>query len=356
MIDLSLICLLSDNTLREAMLCIDRNAKGIALVMDAEQRLRYTITDGDLRRAVLHGLSLDMTVEEWAEQCAEHGSLHPTTAPLGTQPSDLLRLMQVDGLRHIPLIDNNGRVADLALLSDLIAKPEVSLKAVVMAGGAGTRLRPLTVNLPKPMLPVGNRPVIEHIVAQLREAGILQVSITTHYRPETIIQHFGNGQKFGVKIDYVNEEHPLGTAGALGLMPHWNSTLLVINGDILTKLNYQSMLEFHQENKAVVTVGIRHYDFQIPYGVVETEGVDVRQLREKPVLQFFVNAGVYLLEPEVYQYFFPRERLDMTDLISRLLDDKQRVVSFPISEYWLDVGVHADYEKAQADFERGESH
>jgi len=354
--DLWRVCIKPTQTLREAMECINRTNKGIALVLDSEHRLLYTITDGDLRRALLHGLSLDMTVQEWVSRRTEQGNLHPITAPLGTSKADLLRLMQVDGLRHIPLLDDEGRVADLAYLRDLLAEPELLLSAVVMAGGASTRLRPLTADLPKPMLPVAGRPLIEHIVTQLREGGIQQVSITTHYKREAIIQHFGNGEKFGVKIDYLNEDHPLGTAGALGLMPRWNSTLLVINGDILARLNYRSILAFHQENKAVMTVAVRQYDLQVPYGVVETEGVIICRLSEKPTLRFFVNAGIYLLEPAVYHYFVPQHKLDMTDLITRLLAEKQRVVSFPISEYWLDVGGHADYQKAQVDFEHEEPH
>lgn len=350
MIDLSQVFIRPAHTLRQVMECIDRNNKGIALVVDGQGRLLWTITDGDLRRSVLYGLNLDMTVSAWAAQRTEHGNLHPATAPVGTPPSELSRLMQIHGIRHLPLIDEGGRVAGLALLSELAAAHGTALSAVVMAGGFGTRLRPLTTDLPKPMLPVGDRPVIEHIVTRLRDAGIQHVNITTHYKPEAIVQHLGDGKKFGVKIEYLKEDHPLGTAGALGLMPNWNSALLVINGDILTRVNYQSMMAFHQENKAVMTVAVRQYDFQVPYGVVETSGVSICRLSEKPILRFFVNAGVYLLEPAVYKHFVPLKKLDMTDLISDLLAEHQRVVSFPVSEYWLDIGQHADYEKAKADF------
>lgn len=351
MLDLSQVCISPYHTLHDAMLCIDKNAKGIALVVDNEGRLLYTITDGDLRRAVLHGWTLDMTVQTWAQTRAEHGNLHPTTAPLGTSPADLLNLMTANDLRHVPLIDSSGRVAELALLNEVLAEEELPVSAVVMAGGSGTRLRPLTDNLPKPMLPIADRPLMEHIVTQLREAGIRQVSITTHYKPEVIVRHFGNGQRFGVNIEYINEDRPLGTAGALGLMPPWLSTLLVINGDILTSLNYRSMLLFHQKYKAVMTVAVRQYELQVPYGVVETEGVEIKQISEKPVMQFFVNAGVYLLEPAVRRYLAPERKLDMTDLIVRLLADGHRIVSFPISEFWSDIGRHADYEKAQKDIQ-----
>jgi NDP-sugar pyrophosphorylase family protein len=304
-----------------------------------------------LRRAVLDGLHLQMTLADWAHQCAERGSLDPVTAPVGTSPSDLLQLMKAENLRHIPLIGKDGRLAGLALLSELIRGSELPLSAVVMAGGLGTRLRPLTEDLPRPMLPIGERPLIEDIVTQLREAGIRRMSITTHYKPERIKRHFGDGRKFGVEISYVNEDRPLGTAGALALMEPWKSLLLVINGDILTRVNFHSMLAFHQDNRAVMTVGVRQYGLKVPYGVVETEGVEIRRLSEKPMLRVFINAGVYLLEPRVHSYLVSGQRLDMTDLIRLLLEEGQRVISFPISEYWLDIGRPDDYENARADSE-----
>jgi len=348
------VCIAATSSIRQAIACIDRNQHGIVLVVNAERRLLGTITDGDVRRAVLAGQDLEAPVAVLLARKPTSPYSQPVTAPLGTPPDALLQLMQERVIRQVPLLDDAGRVAGLCTIDELLPQRLPPLQAVVMAGGFGARLQPLTDELPKPMLPVGDRPLMEHIVTQLRDAGIRQVSISTHYKPEAIVQHFGDGQKFGVHIDYVNEERPLGTAGALGLMPPWTSTLLVMNGDILTRLNYQSMLVFHQENRAVATVGVRQYDFQVPYGVVETDGVHIRRLSEKPRLQFFVNAGVYLLEPAAHQYIPHQERCDMTDLIDRLLADGRPIVSFPISEYWLDIGQHADYEKAQADFREGE--
>lgn len=346
------LCVRQFHALHEVMACINMTGKGIVLVTDEKGRLLYTITDGDIRRAILNGLSLEMTVEEWAKRCAEHGNTSPTTAPVGTDPAELLNLMQAKGVHHVPLLDEEGRVVDLVSLNDFLVPPDDTLSAVVMAGGLGTRLHPMTTEVPKPMLPVGKRPVMEHIVTQLRACGVHQVSIAIHYKPEVIIEHFGNGQEFGLKIDYVKEDHPLGTAGALGLIEPWDSTLVVINGDILTQLNYQLMLKFHQENRAAMTVAVRQYEVQIPYGIVDTEGVAVCGLREKPMMKFFVNAGVYLLEPAVYQYFVPPRKLDMTDLILQLLEKKERIVSFPVSEYWLDIGQYDNYQKAQVDFQQ----
>jgi dTDP-glucose pyrophosphorylase/CBS domain-containing protein len=355
MTDLMPLCVGPEQTLREAMLCIERGKKGIALVVDEEQRLLYTMTDGDLRRAVLQGLSLDLTVTRWAHERVERGNLNPTTAPVDSLPAELLGIMQAKGVRHIPLTDADGRVVDLAVESELTVETGLALSAVVMAGGMGSRLRPLTDDLPKPMLPVGDAPLMEHIVNQLRAAGVMQVNVTTHYKPEAITRHFGDGAKFGVNIKYMHEENPLGTAGALGLMPPPQSPLLVINGDILSRVNYRAMLDFHRENQAWLTMGVRVYEHKVPYGVVEPEGVAVRQLTEKPTLRLFVNAGMYLLEPDVFDYISTpvTERFDMTDLIQRLLSAGRRVVSFPVSEYWRDIGQHADYEDALEDMRIG---
>jgi dTDP-glucose pyrophosphorylase len=342
-------------SIRDVMVCINQNAKGIALVVDEQRRLIGTITDGDIRGAVLKWVSLDRPVGELLANKTDPRYSQPITAAPNTEPGQLLRLMQEHSIRQIPIVETDGQVVDLVTLEELLpAAPAAPWQAVIMAGGFGTRLHPLTAEVPKPMLPLGDRPIIEHIVLQLREAGIQQMRVTTHYRPDQIKEHLGDGQKFGVEIDYVNEDRPLGTAGALGLMPPWRSTLLVINGDILTQLNYQSMLAFHRENKAVMTVGVRQYSFQMPYGVIETEGIDIRRVSEKPLVQFFVIAGVYLLEPAVHAFIPGNQRLDMPDLITRLMAGQQRIISFPINEYWLDIGQPGDYAKAQADMAAGE--
>jgi dTDP-glucose pyrophosphorylase/CBS domain-containing protein len=342
------------DTLQQAMERIDRAASGIALVVDPGRRLLFTVTDGDLRRAMLHGLSLETTLADWAQRRVEQGNRRPTTAMLGTSSEELLRLMDAEGVLHVPLLDPEGRVVSLARRTDFV--PDFTgVAAFVMAGGEGQRLRPLTAATPKPMLKVGHRPLIEHTVEQLRDAGIAQVSIATHYKAEHIVEHFGDGARFGVKIDYVNEDKPLGTAGALTLAEPWTSTLLVMNGDIHTRMNYRQMLAFHREAGALMTVAVRKYDFKVPYGVIETHGIEIRALKEKPTLEFFVNAGIYLLEPGVREHLNGGERLDMTELIDRLLMAKRRVVSFPVSEYWIDIGQQDDYAQVQLDIHQGRS-
>jgi dTDP-glucose pyrophosphorylase/CBS domain-containing protein len=351
MFDIDRLSVSPASTLREVIACIDRNTTGMALIVDGERRLCFTMTDGDLRRAVLHGLDLTMSASTWAAQTRPPGYA-PVTAAAGTPVHELRRLMREHSVRHLPILDADRRVIDVVMLHDLATAPAAGLQAVVMAGGQGTRLRPLTASLPKPMLPVGDRPLIEHIVHQLRDAGIARVSITTHFQSESIVNHLGNGKAFGVDIDYVNEDQPLGTAGSLALLSDWDSPLLVMNGDILTRINHRSMFVFHQENDAAVTVGVRQYDVQVPYGVLETDGLEVKAVNEKPMFRFFVNAGIYLLEPRIKRYLKRGERLDMTDLLLMVLADNQRVISFPISEDWLDIGQLADYEKAQAQFSK----
>lgn len=352
-VELEQLLVAPNSSIREVMACIDRNAKGIALVVDHERRLIGTVTDGDTRRAILAGVDLGLPAEKLLERRASTPYPQPITAPVGTPDSELLRLMNEHSIRHIPLLDG-GRVVDVALLSDLVKEYELPLTAVVMAGGYGTRLRPLTEKLPKPMLPVGNRPLLELIIKQLRQAGIRRVSLTTHYKGEIIARHFGDGRDFGVEICYVKEDQPLGTAGALSLLDASDEPLLVINGDILTRVDFRAMLDFHREQQADMTVAVQQYEFRVPYGVVETDGVAITGISEKPVIRHFINAGIYLLNPGVCRCIPSGQTYDMPELISRLLAGDYRVIGFPIREYWLDIGQVEDYQKALGDVENGE--
>lgn len=264
-------------------------------------------------------------------------------------------LMRQHAVRQIPIVDESGFLVDLVVDADFSKEKTPELRAVIMAGGKGSRLHPLTENTPKPMLPVGGRPLMEWIVEQLRDSGIHRIHVSTHFQSEKISEHFGDGNAFGVDIQYVSEEQPLGTAGSLSLLEHSQEPLLVMNGDILTQVNFRAMYDYHREHQAEMTVGVRHYEFQVPYGVVECEESRITALREKPVQQFFVNAGIYLLEPSVFRFIPEHQRQDMTEVIDRLLKVGANVVSFPIMEAWIDIGQHADYEKAQSEIERRSS-
>jgi dTDP-glucose pyrophosphorylase/CBS domain-containing protein len=340
------------HSIRVAMRCVDQGGCGIALVVDAEWRLVGTITDGDVRRAVLAGADLESPVSMLLENKISTQYPKPVTAPSGTSRETLLELLHKSVLRQVPILNHEGKVVDLVMIDDLIPTQDLPLQAVIMAGGLGTRLRPLTEDLPKPMLPVGGKPLLELVIEQLRQVGIRRVNVTTHYKPEIITDHFGDGSAFGVELNYVNEDRPLGTGGALGLMDTPTEPTLVINGDILTQVDFRAMLAYHREHGAVMTMAVRRYDISVPYGVVECEGSRVCALKEKPRMHFLVNAGIYLLEPNVYEFIPNGEHFNMTDLIQWLLDSDHIVASFPIIEYWLDIGQLSDYEQAQNDMQQ----
>ncbi|MCA9062943.1 MAG: nucleotidyltransferase family protein [Planctomycetaceae bacterium] len=334
-------------TLREVMARIDEGGKGISLLVDDDGRFLRTVTDGDLRRAIIRGHGLETDLER-----ALIPQTQPSiTAPVGTTTDEQLELMLSAEVRHLPLLNEDGTVADLTCSDSLICE-EVSMQAVIMAGGFGTRLRPLTDNTPKPMLPIGGKPLMERTIENLQKAGIHRINVTTHYLPEKITQHFGAGERFGVDLNYVSEDQPLGTAGALRLISEVEEPLLVMNGDILTNVDFRSLMKFHREHSAALTVGVRQYEFQVPYGVIDAEDGVIRGLREKPRMSFLVNAGIYLLEPTVIRHIPVGQRYDMTDLIEELVRTGSRVVTFPIMEYWLDIGKHDDFEKAQQDISK----
>jgi dTDP-glucose pyrophosphorylase/CBS domain-containing protein len=345
MVDEERYAVRSSDTLRRAAALIDRNKTGIVLVLDHEHRLLGTITDGDLRRAMLRGDSLDTLV---ADVLAVPRPA-PVTAPQDADRHTLLHLMQERRVRQVPLLDSDQRVVDLVLLDQLVDSPPLPVTAVLMAGGLGTRLRPLTDHVPKPLLPVGGKPLIERAVDNLRASGVRKVIVTTHYLGSAIADHLGNGCDHHVAIEYVHEEDPLGTAGALSLIESTDTPLLVVNGDILTQLDYGALFAFHQEHGADMTVTAREYHLEVPYGVLQTDGVHLRSIVEKPDYRFFVAGGVYLLNADVLKFLVTREHCDMPTLIARLVEAGRTVVTFPIREYWLDIGHLDAYEQANAD-------
>jgi len=332
-----------DNTIREVMACIDGNAQGIALLVDGEGRLVNTVTDGDIRRAILAGLEVDLPAQVLVDRRRESPRPAPVTVAEGTPEERILELMNQHVLRQVPVLDGSGRVVGLTLMADLVKEQGLPLRAVVMAGGFGRRLRPLTDEVPKPMLPVGDRPLLELVLEGLRESGIHRVHLSTHYKGKMIADHFGDGSDFGLDIQYLEEDEPLGTAGALGLMEPTDEPVLVVNGDILTGLDFRAMLDFHREHRATMTVGVRQHEIAVPYGVVEAEGERVTRIREKPRIRHFINAGIYLLQPEAISLLAEGRPADMTDLIQDLLREGRLVVCFPVREDWIDIGQIDDY-------------
>ena len=337
----------SSDSIRQAMTVIGRWAKGIALVVDQQGHLTDTITDGDVRRVVLESADLDQQVGTLLASKAGSSLTRPITAAAGVDRGTMLEMLQHYDIRHLPLVDEENRVVGLATLDDFVSDKTLPLHALIMAGGIGSRLRPLTEDMPKPMLPVGDQPLMEITIEGLQKAGIRHVHVSVHHQSDKIKDHFGDGKELGVEISYLTEDSPLGTAGALGMMELPQDTVLVINGDILTQVDFHQMLEFHREHGADLTVAVQRYQLQVPYGVIECEGPTVSALAEKPQLNFFINAGIYLIEPDVRRLVPTGERYDMPDLIQRVLTDGRSVAAFPIHEYWIDIGQHSDYQQAR---------
>lgn len=337
-------------SLRTAIAQLDRAGTGALVLSEDGKKVDGLLTDGDIRRAILRNMSLD-------SPCSKAAIQHPIVAHSPLTADDALALMAERDINHLPVLDDNDDLLEFVLRKDLIRediREELpNLSAVVMAGGFGKRLLPLTEQIPKPMLPVGDKPLLERTIEQLRRSGIRQISLTTHYLSNSIVEHFGDGCEFGVDISYSNENEPLGTAGGLKYLPHSDGPFVVINGDILTGVSFQDMLLYHRKHGAEMTVGVRAYEMEVPFGVVECQGERVTKLSEKPVLTLLVNAGVYLLEPHVRDLIPGGQRFDMTDLIKLLVAEGRTIVSFPIIEYWQDVGRHEDYQQAQEDHRNG---
>lgn len=339
-----------EQPLRTVLLCIDRNARGVAMVLEEDGRLVGLLTDGDVRRALLSGLTLDSSAREVIEAKPGPPAL---VASLGTSPRKLVSFMRGAGVEQLPLVDDRNVVVALTFLSDLTREAELPVRAVIMSGGYGRRLRPLTDEVPKPLLPVGGRPLLELIVERLRKAGIRKVFLTTHYKGEQIVQHFGDGSAWDVELTCIQEPTPLGTAGALRLLPPGTLPLLVMNGDLLTDAGFAEMLDFHREENADLTIGVRSHEVSVPFGVVETEAERVKEIVEKPTYRCSISAGIYLVEPKLCKTIEAGQTLDMPHWINRLVQKGARVVAFPITGYWRDIGRRSDLRRADEDVRRG---
>ncbi len=334
----------SQTRIRQVIETIDRGDCHIALVVDEKQRLLGTVTDGDVRRGLLKGIGLDHVVTRVMQK-------KPVTAPLGEKRSELEKIMEQKLIRQIPLLDSKGRVAGLELLDDLHRLKVRENWVVLMAGGLGTRLRPLTQDCPKPLLKVGEKPILETILENFIEHGFRNFYLSVNYQDKMIRDHFKDGSAWGIRIHYLHENTKLGTAGALSLLPSSPpEPVLVMNGDLLTKVNFRQLLDFHREQNAAGTMCIREYDFQVPYGVVSTQKNMVRSIDEKPVHRFFVNAGIYVLEPQALKFLKKKKHTDMPAFLEKLMAKKMKISAFPIREYWIDIGRMDDLERANGEF------
>ena len=330
-------------TILETLEIIDTHGVPIGLV-HADGVLRGTVTDGDIRRGILAGVQLTDGVELVMNAA-------PITADAKMTDTEAACIMRQHGIGHLPLVDQVGRIVSLKVLKDLDPKPEGGNPVVLMAGGRGTRLQPLTEDLPKPLLKVGGRPILETIIERFVAQGFGRIFLSVNYKADLIEAHFGNGQTFGADISYLREDKALGTGGALALLPERPTVpVIVMNGDVLTKINFHHLVKYHENHDAPATMSVREYRFTVPFGVVEADAASLVAIAEKPEHTFFVNAGIYVIDPETLDLISAGEAMDMPDLFQRLLDSGKRPTVFPLREYWMDIGHLDNLDQAQRDY------
>lgn len=328
--------------LETAIGVLDKGGLGIVLVTDSDNVLLGTITDGDVRRAMLRQQSMGTAVTEI--MCST-----PKVAERHWSREKTLSLMESTRLLQLPIVDEGRRVVGIETLHGMLDRQRLDNPVFLMAGGFGKRLFPLTQDCPKPMLKVGDKPILELILKSFIDAGFHRFFISTHYLPEVIKDHFGDGSRWNVCIQYVHEEAPLGTGGALGLLPHHEIDLpiFLMNGDLLTRVDYRSLLDFHERHDGSATLCVREYESQIPYGVIQSEGHRITEIVEKPIQRYFISAGIYMLSPELIRRVKPGERIDMPTLLEQEILSGRNVNMFPVHEYWLDIGRMDDFQRAQ---------
>jgi len=339
------ITVFTTQTITDALKVIDKGAMKIAIVLNDQEKVIGTLTDGDIRRGLLKGLNLDSSIE----------SLYfkkPTLATLQESKEQVIQKAISKKLYQIPIVDEEGRLVDIEDLATLLKIGKKRNRVILMAGGLGTRLRPLTENIPKPLLKVGNQPILETIINNFIKHGFVNITISVNYKANMIKEYFKDGSHLGANIDYIEENKRLGTAGALSLIKERpQEPFFVMNADLLTNVNFSHLLDFHVYEKSISTMCVRDYDYQVPYGVIKTNGSEIVSIQEKPIQTFFVNAGIYILSPQVFEFIPKNEFYDMPTLFNDIIQDNLKSISFPIHEYWLDIGRMSDFEQAQMEYE-----
>lgn len=334
------------DTLTEAMRALQANREGVAVVVDEDERVLGTVIDADIRRATLNAVDL-------ASPVTEVMSRNPVRAPVGATNDELLDVMRLHRLRAVPIVDD-GRLVDVKSLTSLV-EDEILPITVIMAGGEGRRLRPLTEHVPKPLVPVGDRAIVERVIAPLRRAGIRDITLALNYKADLIQEHLGTGERLGVSLHYMIEKERMGTAGALALLPETpDRPICVANADIVTTMSFARLFDYHWHHRAAITVAAVGYVSHIPYGVLRTAGHYMLRMDEKPEERALVSGGIYVLDPEVLRFIRGRAPLDMPDLVADVLAEGLPVCVFPILEKWFDVGRIEDLERARTEFAMSE--
>lgn len=342
--DIEKVIIAPNASIKEAMKKIDEGAMKIALVTDENTKLLGTISDGDIRRAILSGINLD-------DEITNIYNTAPIKASIDTPVSELGKLAKRHHILRIPIVNEDNHLISIELIEEMSTSSEKPNKVILMVGGLGTRLRPLTDNTPKPMLHVGGKPILETIIERFAAYGFVNIIMCIGYKSHVIQDYFGDGSDFGVNIEYVLEEKRMGTAGALSLLKERpKEAFFVMNGDLLTNVNFDHFCDYHLANDAKGTMAVREYDFQVPFGVVNLEDHNIISIEEKPVHNFFVSAGIYMLDPSCIDMIPKDEFYDMPTLFDKMIDLHDKTISFPLREYWLDIGRIEEYEKANNEY------
>ena len=344
MTNIDKIKLFPNSTIKEALTIIDSGAIKIALVVDKNDKLLGTITDGDIRRAILNGKSLEDSIENIYYK-------NPTVVSVDESKESVINICTSKKIYQVPVVDGDYNVVGVEEIDELLKPKSYPNRVILMVGGLGTRLRPLTDTIPKPMLHVGGKPILQTIIERFASYGFTNIIMCVNYKSDIIQDYFGDGSRFGVSIEYILENKRMGTAGALSLLKEKpTKPFFVMNGDLLTNVNFEHMLEFHTQNCAVASMCVREYDLQVPYGVVNIEDGEIKSIEEKPVHKFFVSAGIYMLNPECIDFIPKDEFYDMPTLFEELINMNKKTISFPLREYWLDIGRIEEYEKANREY------
>ncbi|MGF7056648.1 nucleotidyltransferase family protein [Brassicibacter mesophilus] len=338
------ILILPNTKIQETMKIIDLYSLQIAIVVDNDNKLLGTVTDGDIRRGLLNGISLDDPVTQIMSKT-------PITITGTKDKKSILNILKKNKLRHLLVVDDSGCVIGIERLDDLLHSSRCENWIVLMLGGLGSRLKPLTDNCPKPMLPIGEKPLLEIILNNFIELGFYKFCFSINYKGEQIESYFGDGSKWGVEIHYIHEKIRMGTAGSLSLFSiKVNNPIIVMNGDVLTRVNFEQLINFHLEHQAEATIAVRSYDFQIPYGVVKINKDRLIGFEEKPVYTNFINAGIYVFNPDIINRIPKNSYYDMNQLLETMLVNGEKISIFPIREYWMDIGEIKDFNQAKLDF------
>jgi dTDP-glucose pyrophosphorylase/predicted transcriptional regulator len=330
--------------MKSAITNLESGQSRIVMVIDDNERLVGTVTDGDIRRAILCNLSMESKVTEFMNSS-------PTSVDLDMEKESILKIMKSKEIMQIPIVDKDKKVVGLETFDQLLEKKRIENPVFLMAGGFGTRLAPLTNKTPKPLLKIGSKTILERILQKFIDSGFTQFYISTHFMADKIRDYFGDGSNWNISIQYIHEDKPLGTGGALGLLPknEIDKPLIMMNGDLLSKVNFLELLHYHEEKKGKVTACVSEYELQIPYGVVVKDEHKFLKIDEKPSHKFFINAGIYVVDPSIIYDLDGSNFLDMPTLLNQITAQNLPVNVFPIHEYWLDIGQHDDFDRAKKD-------